>query len=78
MVNAAGPNSGNIAKKLGIHLPVEPRKRFMFELDWPEAPKITPLVIDCSGVGVLPRKGGFICGMSPAKVSTATVLLISA
>lgn len=77
MVNAAGPNAGHLARKLGIHLPVEPRKRFIFVLDCPEAPKIKdmPSVIDCSGLPVRPEGGGFTCGVSPAKVSTVTVVL---
>lgn len=72
VVNAAGPNAGYLAKKLGIHLPVEPRKRFMFVLDGAEAPlKINemPFVIDCSGVAGRREAGGFVCGASPAKVS---------
>ena len=54
VVNAAGPSAGYLAKKLGIHLPVEPRKRFIFVLDGAEKSKANemPFVIDCSGVAV--------------------------
>src|SRR5690606_39885044 len=33
LVNAAGPAAGQIADMLGILLPVEPRKRFVFVID---------------------------------------------
>lgn len=71
VVNAAGPSAGYLAKKIGIHLPVEPRKRFIFVLDGAEASKINemPFVIDCSGIGLTGRLEGFACGMSPTLVS---------
>jgi len=72
VVNAAGPSAGHLAKKLGIHLPVEPRKRFIFVLDGAEVSKINemPFVVDCSGAAVRREGDGFVCGMSPAIVST--------
>ena len=70
MVNAAGPSAGYLAKKLGIHLPVEPRKRFLFVLDGAEASKINemPFVVDCSGVAGRRKGRDFVCGMSPTEV----------
>lgn len=79
VVNAAGPYAGYLAKKLGIHLPVEPRKRFIFVFDGAEASKTIemPFVIDCSGIGVDDRLGGFVCGMSPTIVSNCSIVLVS-
>ncbi|XP_020624581.1 FAD-dependent oxidoreductase domain-containing protein 1-like [Orbicella faveolata] len=69
VVNAAGPKAGHLAKKLGIHLPVEPRKRCVFVLDCPEAPgrDEMPLVVDCTGTYVRPEGGCYISGLSPEK-----------
>lgn len=79
VVNAAGPSAGYLAKKIGIHLPVEPRKRFIFVLDGAEASKINemPFVIDCSGIGLTGRLEGFACGMSPTIVSICGTVLVS-
>lgn len=64
LVNAAGPSAGYLAKKLGIDLPVEPRKRCVFVLDCPDAPAkdAMPFVIDKSGVYVRNEGGRFISG----------------
>ncbi|XP_078345532.1 FAD-dependent oxidoreductase domain-containing protein 1-like [Oculina patagonica] len=69
MVNAAGPNAGHLARKLGIHLPVEPRKRYVYVLDCPEGPGRgeMPLIVDSTGAYVRPEGGCFISGKSPAE-----------
>ena len=71
LVNAAGPNAGHIAKKLGIDLPVKPRKRYIYVIDCPGAPEkeAMPFVIDSSGAYVRSEGGRFICGLSPEDVS---------
>lgn len=76
LVNAAGPNAGHLARKLEIHLPVEPRKRYVFVLDCPEVPERDemPLVVDCTGTYVRPESGCFLSGVSPAKVSVLITL----
>ena len=80
MVNAAGPNAGHLARKLGIHLPVEPRKRFVFVLDCPEGPgrDEMPFVVDCTGTYIRPEGGCFISGMSPPEVSMMNVKILLA
>ena len=64
LVNAAGPSAGYLAKKLGIDLPIEPRKRFVYVVDCPGAPAkgAMPFVIDSSGVYVRNEGGRLICG----------------
>jgi len=67
VVNAAGPSAGYLAKKLGIDLPVEPRKRCIYVLDCPGAPTkdVMPFVIDTSGAYVRNEGGLFISGLAP-------------
>ncbi|KAJ7360338.1 hypothetical protein OS493_016970 [Desmophyllum pertusum] len=69
MVNAAGPKAGHLAEKLGINLPVEPRKRCVFVLDCPGAPgrDEMPFVVDSTGTYVRPESGCFLTGLSPAE-----------
>ena len=73
LVNAAGPSAGYLAKKLGIDLPVKPRKRFIYVLDCPDAPAKEKmpfaLLIDPSGVYVCHDGGTFVSGLSPENVS---------
>ena len=65
LVNAAGPSAGKVAALAGRPLPVEPRKRSVFVLDAPDAPRGMPLVADPSGFWARPEGGGFIAGYSP-------------
>lgn len=78
LVNAAGPSAGYLAKKLGIDLPVEPRKRCVFVLDCPDAPAkdAMPFVIDKSGVYVRNEGGRFISGGPIENVSLHDVHLV--
>ena len=65
LVNAAGPSAGRVAALAGRTLPVEPRKRTVFVLDCPDAPKSLPLVADPSGIWVRSEGRGFLTGWSP-------------
>lgn len=65
LVNAAGPAAGRVAAFAGRPLPVEPRKRTVFVVDCPDAPRHLPLVADPSGIWVRPEGRGFISGWSP-------------
>jgi len=67
LVNAAGPSAGRVAALAGRPLPVEPRKRTVFVIDCPDAPRDLPLVADPSGVWIRPEGRGFITGWSPTQ-----------
>jgi glycine/D-amino acid oxidase-like deaminating enzyme len=64
-VNAAGPASGAIARRLGIDLPVSPRKRTVFSIRAPLARAGFPMLFDTSGAWIRPEGEGFICGIQP-------------
>ncbi|RMX53606.1 hypothetical protein pdam_00004340 [Pocillopora damicornis] len=62
MVNAAGVKAGYLARKLGIYLPVEPRKRCVFVLSCPGAPNKhqMPLIVDTTGCYIRPESGSYL------------------
>ena len=66
VVNAAGPRAVDVARMAGLHLPIEPRRRytFMFHAAEPLETKL-PLTIDPSGVHVRRDGGGFMAGCAP-------------
>ena len=66
IINAAGPRATEVAKMAGIHLPVEPRKRFTFVFDAAEPLEMDlPLTIDPSGVHVRSEGGAYMAGCPP-------------
>ncbi len=65
VVIAAGAWSAPLAARLGIDLPVRPRKRDVFVFDAPATLPGCPLVIDPSGLWFRPEGRGFLCGAPP-------------
>lgn len=72
LVNAAGPWAGELMQKINIHLPVTPRKRYVFSFDCPKGPgRSAPLAVDPSGVYFKPdgpTGTRYLCGCSPGEV----------
>jgi FAD-dependent oxidoreductase domain-containing protein 1 len=65
LVNAAGPQAGDVAALAGLRLPVEPRKRCVFVVACRAELPGMPLLVDTTGVWARPEGNGFICGVSP-------------
>jgi len=65
LVNAAGPQAGDIAALAGLKLPVGPRKRCVFVVACRADLAGMPLLVDTTGVWARPEGNGFICGVSP-------------
>lgn len=66
VVNAAGPRAVTVARMAGLHLPVEPRRRYTFMFDAAERLETRlPLTIDPSGVHVRSDGGAFMAGCAP-------------
>jgi len=65
LVNAAGPQAGQVAALAGVVLPVSPRKRMSYVFDCRKDLKQAPLTIDASGVAFRPEGGQYIAIVSP-------------
>jgi glycine/D-amino acid oxidase-like deaminating enzyme len=66
LVNAAGTRAAEISEMLGVHLPIEPRRRYSFIFD-AEKPldRPLPLTIDPSGVHVRSDGNYYVAGCPP-------------
>ena len=66
VVNASGPRANVTAKMAGLHVPVEPRRRYTFIFDAAEPlPKDLPLTIDPSGVHMRTDGRYYMAGCPP-------------
>ncbi|MFW2381723.1 MAG: NAD(P)/FAD-dependent oxidoreductase [Acidimicrobiales bacterium] len=66
LVNAAGPRAVEIAKMVGVELPVEPRRRYTFIFDAQEPlDRDLPLTIDPSGIHVRSEGTSYLAGCPP-------------
>lgn len=65
LINTAGTGAPALARLVGIALPVEARKRSVFQFQCPTPLPGCPMVIDPSGAYFRPEGKGFIGGISP-------------
>ncbi|MFK5998573.1 MAG: FAD-binding oxidoreductase [Rhodobacterales bacterium] len=66
LVNCAGPRALELAKMSGLHIPVEPRKRFTFVFDAQKPlDRDLPLTIDPIGVHVRTDGAYYMAGCAP-------------
>ena len=65
LVNAAGTRAGQLARLIGVPLPVVPRKRMTYVFDCRTELPMGPLTIDASGVAFRNEGTGFITIASP-------------
>jgi glycine/D-amino acid oxidase-like deaminating enzyme len=61
----AGTGTPKLAAQLGVKLPVEARKRFVFTFECRDPLPDFPLLIDPTGVYARPEGDRYICGSSP-------------
>jgi len=64
VVNAAGPWAGEVARMVGMDLPIEPVRRMVHYFEVRERLEPFPLVIDPSGLYFRPEGAGYISGKS--------------
>lgn len=75
VVNASGTRGGVTARMAGLHVPIEPRRRFTWVFDCPAALALgrdIPLTIDPSGVHVRTDGRHFMAGSRPLDGDPAT------
>lgn len=65
-VNAAGPWSAEVARRVGVEIPVRPRRRTPFLLSCPTALPGFPILVDASGVYIRPEGRHFLAVVSPS------------
>lgn len=66
VVNAAGPRASLVADMAGLHLPVEPRKRYTFIFSAAEPlDRDLPLTIDTTGIHVRTEGDNYMAGCTP-------------
>ena len=66
VVNASGPRANRTARMAGLHVPVEPRRRYTFVFDAQKPlDRDLPLTIDPSGVHVRTDGAHYLCGCPP-------------
>lgn len=70
LIVAAGTGSAQIAAMADVNIPVEPRKRTVFVIDAPNAPRpetapVAPLLVDHTGFYLRPEGAHWICATVP-------------
>lgn len=64
-VNAGGPWSANVARTVGVEIPVRARRRTIFVVSCPTPIADFPILIDTSGAFVRPEQHHFLCSVVP-------------